>query len=176
MYYRSEPIVFRKAVPPKPDFRNTARPCILKPEVAARRRATRHHICSSSALHERVWYLPFPSVVVLRAFFRALLAAVGRCRWSGRARGRAHDWAAAALRLLTAALVTTVRARTAWRHRCSGASRRALARGWTLKSQPSFREDLLLPSFPAYTRARIMRTPARALCLSQRRRRGRGRG
>ena len=25
----------------------------------------------------------------------------------------------------------------------------------------------LLPSFPTYTRARIMRTPARALCLSQ---------
>ena len=41
------------------------------------------------------------------------LAAVGRCRWSGRARGRAHDWAAAALRLLTAALVTAVCARTA---------------------------------------------------------------
>ena len=85
----------------------------------------------------RVWYRPPPSLVVLRA----LLAAVGRCCWSGRARGRAHDWPAAALRLLTAALVTTVRARTAWRQRCSGASRRALARGWTLKYQPSFPED-----------------------------------
>ena len=38
-------------------------------------------LCSSSALHERVWYLPPPSVVVLRA----LLAAVGRCRSSSRA-------------------------------------------------------------------------------------------
>jgi hypothetical protein len=32
-------------------------------------------------------------------------------------------------------------ARTAWRHRCSGASCRALARRWTLKPQPSFPED-----------------------------------
>jgi hypothetical protein len=73
--------------------------------------------------------------------FPGHLAAVGRCRWSGRARGRAHDWAAAALRLLAAAMVTTVCARTARCHRCSGASRRALARGWTLKYQPSFPED-----------------------------------
>jgi hypothetical protein len=32
-------------------------------------------------------------------------------------------------------------ARTAWRHRCSGASCRAFARRWTLKPQPSFPED-----------------------------------
>ena len=52
------------------------------------------HLCCS-ALHERVcvcgtafdWPFPGPSVVVLRA----LLATVGRCRWSGGARGRAHD-------------------------------------------------------------------------------------
>ena len=31
--YRSEPIGFRKAVPPKPAFCNTTGPCILKPGV-----------------------------------------------------------------------------------------------------------------------------------------------
>jgi hypothetical protein len=45
--------------------------------------------CSSSAIYERVcvYGTALPSVAVLRA----LLAAVGRCRWSSRARGRAHD-------------------------------------------------------------------------------------
>ena len=108
------------------------RPCILKPGVAARR-ATRHHLCSSSVTSAAVHCMsvfacvvpPFPGPYVV--ILSALLATVGRCRWSGGARGRAHDWAAAALRFHTAALVTTVCARTAWRHRCSGASHRALA-------------------------------------------------
>jgi hypothetical protein len=75
------------------------------------------------------------------ASLRALFALPLERSWSGRVSRVAHDWAAAALRLLTAALVTMAEPWTAWRHRCSGASRRAFARGRTLKSQPSFRED-----------------------------------
>ena len=54
--YRSEPIVFRKAVPPKPAFCNTTGPCILKPGVRPTARDTPPSLLfqESSALHERV--------------------------------------------------------------------------------------------------------------------------
>jgi hypothetical protein len=85
----------------------------------------------------------FASVAPPSFLRRRLARAVGRGgplpleRRSSRARARLVGRCFALL--LTAALVNTVCVGTAWRHRCSDASCRALARGRALIYQPRFR-------------------------------------
>jgi hypothetical protein len=102
-------------------------------------------VCSSSALHEFVCVcgtalLP-PSSSCARCWPR-WAAAVGAAEFEGaRTIGRRRF----AL-LLTAALVNTVCVGTAWRHRCSDASCRALALGQALIYQPSLAASVSLRS------------------------------